>query len=155
MKKLKLFASVLFAAVCLLSCSKSKDSTPTPANSKEFDLSIKLTFTNFDPTKDVLAGGLEGSTVTDTYSDWTINGTERKGENAFVFDNTYVVNNVTSISTNAKINHASITIGGAAPQGAPYTVTVQATKNGKALDPVTIQITGASTVRSIEYTTDN
>jgi len=155
MKKLKLLAFGLFASVCLLSCSKSKDGTPTPANSNSMDLSIKLTYSNFDPAKDVLAGGFAGSTITDVYSDWTVNGTERKGETAFTFDNSYVVNNVTTISTNSKINDASLTIGGVALQGAPFTVTVQATKNGKALDPVTIQIAGASTVRTIDYNAKN
>ncbi len=155
MKKLKLFASVLFASVCLLSCSKSKDSTPTPANSNEFGLTIKLTYTTFDAATDVLSGGLAGSTITDVYTDWTINGTERKGENAFSLDNSYVVNNVTTISTNAKINNATLTIGGVALQGAPFTVTVQATKNGKALAPVTMQIVGAAAARTIEYDTKN
>jgi hypothetical protein len=149
MKNFKLLIPALLVLVCLFSCGKG--SSPSPSTTTGETLSITLTYTNFDPTKDVLTGSLAGSTATEVYSDWSVNGVERKGEQAFTFDNSYVVNNTTTFNTNSEINSASLTIGGVAPQGAPFTITVQATKNGKALDPVTVQIVGATTVRSFGY----
>jgi hypothetical protein len=141
MKKIVTVLASLLVISGAISCKKSSDggnnNNPTTRT-----VVYKLTLSPIPANNQgSLTGGISALLPNLKFVTWKVNGVLRPNENTISFTVSDFQNGALTLETTEGISSGNMSIAGSTTSAYPFTVVVQGTVNGKANDPVTIQVT--------------